>query len=50
MPELKNLSKKYIHKPWEFEDDKFKTGRDYPLPIVKHEEARLKALKSFKKI
>ena len=24
---------------------RFKLGRDYPYPIVKHEEARVKALK-----
>jgi len=50
VPELKNLSKKYIHKPWEFNSEKFKLGRDYPYPIVKHEEARVKALNAFKKI
>ncbi len=50
VPELKNLPKKFIHKPWEFNDAKFKLGKDYPCPIVKHEEAREKALKAFKKI
>ena len=50
VPELKNLPKKFIHKPWEFSDEKFKLGRDYPYPIVKHEEARAKALNAFKKI
>ena len=50
VPELKDLSKKFIHKPWELNDKKFKLGRDYPYPIVKHEEARLKALNAFKKI
>jgi len=50
VPELKNLSKKFIHKPWEFSDGNFKLGRDYPHPIVKHEEARAKALEAFKKI
>ena len=50
VPELKNLSKKFIHKPWELNDEKFKLGRDYPHPIVKHEEARSKALNAFKKI
>ena len=50
VPELKNLSKKFIHKPWEFNDGKFKLGKDYPYPIVKHEEARVKALNAFKKI
>jgi deoxyribodipyrimidine photo-lyase len=50
VPELKNLSKKFIHKPWELKDEKFKLGRDYPHPIVKHEEARTKALNAFKRI
>ena len=50
LPELKNLSKKFVHKPWEFNDENFKLGRDYPYPIVKHEEARVKALNAFKKI
>ncbi len=50
LPELKNLPKKFIHKPWEFNDGNFKLGIDYPKPIVKHEEARSKALNAFKKI
>ncbi len=51
VPELKNIPKKFIHKPWEFKDDnKFKLGKDYPFPIVIHEKARLKALSAFKKI
>jgi deoxyribodipyrimidine photo-lyase len=51
VPELKHVSKKYIHKPWEIEDKKnFKLGRDYPFPLVKHEVARVKALNAFKKI
>ena len=50
VPELKKLSKKFIHKPWEFNDEKFTLGKDYPYPIVKHEEARAKALNAFKKI
>ena len=51
VPELKNISKKFIHKPWELKDEKnFKCGRNYPLPLVKHEEARAKALNAFKSI
>jgi deoxyribodipyrimidine photo-lyase len=51
VPELKNVSKKFIHKPWEIEDKKsLKLGEDYPFPIVNHEAARAKALNAFKKI
>jgi deoxyribodipyrimidine photo-lyase len=51
VPELKNISKKFIHKPWDLKDEKnFKLGKDYPLPIVDHVEARTKALNAFKKI
>ena len=50
VPELINLPKKFVHKPWEFKDEKFRLGRDYPYPIVKHEDARIKALNAFKKI
>ena len=51
VPELKNISKKFIHKPWELEGEKnFELGKDYPFPLVKHEVARVKALNAFKKI
>jgi deoxyribodipyrimidine photo-lyase len=51
IPELKNISNKFIHKPWELKDEKdFKLGRDYPFPLVKHEVARVKALSAFKNI
>jgi deoxyribodipyrimidine photo-lyase len=51
IPELKNISKKFIHKPWEIKDEKnFKLGKNYPFPIVVHEVARAKALNAFKKI
>ena len=51
VPELKNVPKKFIHKPWELNDKSiFKKGVDYPLPIVVHEKARAKALEAFKKI
>ena len=51
IPELNNVPKKFIHKPWELKDDNIlKLGLDYPKPIVIHEQARLKALLSFKKI
>ena len=51
VPELKNITKKFIHKPWEIKDSKnFKLGKDYPFPLVKHEQARIKALNAFKEI
>ena len=51
VPELKNVPKKFLHKPWELKDEKIlKLGREYPPPIVIHEKARLKALDAFKKI
>ena len=51
IPELKNIEKKYIHKPWEIKDSvNFKLGKDYPFTIVNHEAARAKALSAFKKI
>ena len=51
VPELKNVPKKFIHKPWEINDEKIlKIGKDYPIPIVIHEKARQKALSAFKKI
>jgi len=49
--ELKNVPKKFIHKPWELNDNNIlKLDLDYPSPIVIHEKARLKALEAFKKI
>ena len=51
VPELRNIPKKFIHKPWESKYDKnFKLGKNYPLPIVNHQAAREKALNAFKKI
>ncbi len=51
VPELKNVPKKFIHKPWEMKNDSIlKMDKDYPSPIVVHEKARIKALSAFKKI
>ena len=50
IPELSNVPKKFIHKPWEL-DEKikyFELGKIYPKPIVVHEEARKAALEAFK--
>ncbi len=51
VPELKDIPKKYLHKPWELKSDSIlKLGVKYPDPIVIHDEARRKALDAFKKI
>jgi deoxyribodipyrimidine photo-lyase len=52
VPELSNISKKHIHKPWELNENikDFELGKTYPKPIVIHEEARNAALEAFKKI
>jgi deoxyribodipyrimidine photo-lyase len=53
IPELKNMPKEFIHNPWEaplwlLEKAGVTLGKSYPAPIVKHEEARQKALQSYK--
>ena len=51
VPELTKVPKKFIHKPWEMDDENIlKLDDQYPLPIVNHENAREKALTAFKKI
>jgi deoxyribodipyrimidine photo-lyase len=49
LPQLSKLSKKTIHAPWlagaiELEIAGIHLGRDYPLPIVQHDEARKNTL------
>ena len=49
LPQLEKLSKKSIHAPWlaghiELEAAGILLGRDYPLPVVNHDEARKKTL------
>ena len=49
LPQLDKLSKKSIHAPWqaghlELEAANIVLGRDYPSPIVNHDEARKKTL------
>ncbi len=52
VPELVNVPKKFIHKPWEIKEEKDFAfiKKEYPDPIVVHEIARSKALSAFKKI
>ena len=52
IPELSDVPKKFIHKPWELDIKikNFELGKTYPKPIVIHEEARKAALEAFQKI
>ncbi len=51
VPELMKVPKKFIHKPWELNNEKIlRLGTEYPYPIVAHEKARQKALNAFKEI
>jgi deoxyribodipyrimidine photo-lyase len=52
LPQLAALPDKLIHAPWlaspvELAAAKVRLGRDYPLPIVQHDEARARALARF---
>jgi len=52
IPELSNIPKAFIHKPWELNGqiEDFELGKTYPKPIVIHEEARNAALEAFKSL
>jgi len=52
VPELLNIPKEFIHKPWELDRNvkEFELGKSYPKPIVNHKTARNAALESFQKI
>ena len=55
VPELNKVPQKYIHKPWEMEikyQEAINTiiGKNYPKPIVIHEEARKSALSAFQSL
>ncbi len=52
VPELRNVSTKYIHAPWEMPESEQKNasviiGRNYPAPIVDHQFARQRVLKAY---
>lgn len=52
VPELAALDSRWIHRPWdapagELEAAGVALGRDYPLPVVNHAEARDRALAAF---
>ena len=55
VPELKNVPSEFLYKPWELEKKyqeqlKIVIGKDYPSPIVVHEEARAAALEAFQSL
>ncbi len=55
VPELARLPKQHIHKPWAAPHPVLSAagitlGREYPHPIVNHEDARKRALAAFKSI
>ncbi len=54
VPELKNIPEKYIHEPVKYADKVLEygvtIGKDYPYPIVNHDEMRKKYLSLHKKI
>jgi deoxyribodipyrimidine photo-lyase len=54
-PELKDVPKKYLMKPWECPSEKLEEagvtlGEDYPEPIVDHKEARQRALDALSEV
>jgi deoxyribodipyrimidine photo-lyase len=46
VPELKNMPIKYLFSPW-LAPASFRAGVNYPAPIIEHEGARKRALKSY---
>lgn len=55
VPELKDLSQQYIHKPWEagpitLKQANIDLGKTYPEPIVNHKRAREAALAAYQEM
>ena len=55
VPELANMPKKYIHRPWDaplliLKEAGVELGKTYPKPIVEHKAARERALARYKAI
>ncbi|MCB1123714.1 MAG: deoxyribodipyrimidine photo-lyase, partial [Verrucomicrobiae bacterium] len=52
VPELAGLPDKWIHKPWEADDEILakagvELGKDYPMPIIGLKDGRERALKAY---
>ncbi len=55
VPELANMPARFINKPWEagaliLSEAGLQLGKDYPLPIVDHKQARENALAAYQQI
>ena len=54
IPMFKNIPSKFLHEPWKYIEEikeyKITIGKDYPLPIVNHEEKRKESLKNYEEI
>ncbi len=55
VPELAKVPKKFIHRPWEMGELALSgcdvvLGRDYPEPIISHEDGRKRALDAFQEM
>lgn len=55
VPELRKLPATWIHEPWKapadvLEEAGVRLGTDYPLPMIDHAEARLRALAAFETV
>ena len=51
VPELSNVTPKYIHEPWEASEPELNSfgldlGIDYPKPIIEHSFGRKRALEA----
>jgi deoxyribodipyrimidine photo-lyase len=52
VPELRHIPAKYIHRPWEAPEMVLRSagvalGKEYPWPIVSHEEGRKRAMRAW---
>lgn len=52
VPELAQVKKSYLHKPWSAASTETNLGiaKDYPQPIIDHKQARKRALQAYQKL